>query len=123
MEQAEVRQLIAGGHRRRRLSLAEVRESGLPAIFVDYGETLLYHDNRLYNIRNLAAGADVEPLRLPESVLERGLGIEQGWYHLAGCECCQDYRPAAPERSPQHAHQPARQKQKAAGAPFPHPTP
>jgi hypothetical protein len=71
------------------LSLDEVRASGRPAFFLDYGEALLFIDGELFDLQDggaaLQAGGD--PLPLPRDVLEHGVGIEYGWRHTARCDC------------------------------------
>lgn len=73
-----------------RLALREVREIGLPAVFLDFGEALLYLDGQLFSLRDMRAakGAPgVLPAPLPSQVLDCGVGIEFGWRHLGGCAC------------------------------------
>jgi hypothetical protein len=71
------------------LSLAEVRESGRPAFFFDYGEALVYEGDELYDVHDwgtaLQIGADLMPL--PHYVLEHAVGIEYGWRHAVACDC------------------------------------
>ncbi len=71
------------------MSLDEVMESGLPALFLDYGELLVYLEGDLFGVR---AGdeAHAQPVLvpLPPGILKRGLGVEYGWRHLVGCACC-----------------------------------
>ena len=71
------------------LSLNEVASLGAPALFLDYGETLLYENGVLYDLHEtLEGGAGrFPPEKLPVEVLEHGTGIEYGWYHLVGCDC------------------------------------
>jgi hypothetical protein len=72
------------------LALREVRESGLPAVFLDFGEALLYLDGQLFSLRDVgerAGAAGPLPPPLPPQVLDCGVGIEYGWRHLAGCAC------------------------------------
>ncbi len=82
---------------RPRLTLEEVRASGLPAFFFDHGEHLLYLDEELYDIEDgdtaWEAGSHPEPL--PRQILIDGVGIEHGWRHAAGCAChhCQKRAP------------------------------
>ncbi len=78
-----------GARGRRRLSLQEVRESGLPALFFDYGDALLYLDGRLYNAGDWVTPdvTSTPPQPLPAQILENGVGIEYGWQHAAGCAC------------------------------------
>ncbi len=75
--------------RRTILSLAEVRESGRPAYFFEYGEALLYRRGQLFDLRDwpdlLRTGAHPSPLSA--SVLERQVGIEFGWRHADACVC------------------------------------
>jgi len=74
---------------RARLSIEEVRESGLPAYFFDHGEHLLYLDGELYDLeeRDAALRAGSQPRPLPHQILEDGVGVEYGWRHAAGCVC------------------------------------
>jgi hypothetical protein len=82
------------------LSLADVRESGRPAFFFDYGEALVYAKDELYDVYDwgiaLQTGAD--PLPLPHDVLEHAVGIEYGWRHAVSCDCdaCALHRCDAP---------------------------
>lgn len=72
------------------LALREVREIGLPAIFLDYGEALLYLDGQLFSLRDVRGPemtSGVLPAPLPDQVLDCGVGIEYGWRHVAGCAC------------------------------------
>lgn len=85
-ERTGLDQPVIGG-RGRGLSLDEVRACGLPAIFLDYGEVLLYRDNQLFDLRRLNGQPEASPFPLPARVLESGLGIEYGWHHVGGCTC------------------------------------
>jgi hypothetical protein len=71
------------------LSLAQVRESGLPAFFFDYGESLVYWDDELFDIHDWgdALQTGVDPTALPPAVLEHAIGIEHGWRHANACTC------------------------------------
>ena len=75
--------------RQPRLTLREVRDAGLPAVFTDYGEVLLYLDGNLYSLLDaqVATQHTQLPLPLPSQVLETGVGLEYGWRHLSGCRC------------------------------------
>jgi hypothetical protein len=100
-----------GGATRRRplrsptpLSLPEVRESGLPALFLDFGEALLYLDGELFDLDERAAAlrAGSRPLPLPAAILAKGVGIEYGWNHARQCACrfcSRGRRPGAKEES------------------------
>lgn len=78
------------------LTLAEVRASGLPAVFSDHGEHLLFQDGELFELRDGEAGwqADSRPQPLPRRILADGVGIEYGWRHSAGCRCRYCAKPA-----------------------------
>jgi hypothetical protein len=70
------------------LALREVRKSGLPAVFLDFGEALLYLDGQLFSLRDMSACAGgFLPPPLPSQILDCGVGIEYGWRHLEGCGC------------------------------------
>ena len=73
-----------------RLSLEEVRESGLPAYFSDHGEHLLYQDGELFDLGGQDGAGTTDhhrPKPLPRQILEAGVGIEYGWRHAADCGC------------------------------------
>ena len=74
----------------RRLSAEEVLASGRPALFDDFGERLLFVDGQLFDLRAAGLSPDGAPLPepLPERVLRAGVGIELGWRHARGCDCC-----------------------------------
>ena len=85
------------------LSLNEVRSLRRPALFLQYGDSLLYDDERLFDLTPEAPGRapTYPPDVLPPQVLERGIGIEFGWRHLAECDCrhcCSEEPAALPER-------------------------
>jgi hypothetical protein len=104
-------QQSTGGAMRRRplrsptaLSLPEVRECGLPALFLDFGEALLYLDGELFDVDERAAAlrAGSRPLPLPEAILAKGVGIDYGWHHARRCACrfcSRGRRPDAKEES------------------------
>lgn len=86
------------------LSLAEVRESGLPALLLDFGEALLYLDGEIFEVdaslAPLCVGA--HPIPLPAVILATGVGIDYGWHHAGHCACrfcSKDGRPDAQEAS------------------------
>ncbi len=72
-----------------RLTLAEVREAGRTAFFLDYGEALLYADDELFEVREIvrARTAGLRPTPLPAQVLRCGVGLEYGWRHAGDCDC------------------------------------
>ena len=73
----------------RTLSLSEVTSLGEPALFLDYGETLLYEHGVLYDLNETALRnpGEYPPEELPSQILDHGTGIEYGWHHLIGCDC------------------------------------
>lgn len=73
----------------RPLSLSEVRRIGRPALFLDWGETLLFREGALFDLEGaLDERALADPPKvLPIQIMETAVGIEYGWRHLAGCDC------------------------------------
>jgi hypothetical protein len=71
------------------LSLAEVRESGLPALLLDFGEALLYLDGEIFEVDSSCAPLFVgaHPIPLPAVILATGVGIDYGWHHAGHCTC------------------------------------
>jgi hypothetical protein len=66
-----------------------VRRIGRPALFLDWGETLLFRDGTLFDVHAAADGLALAypPEELPAQVLDAGVGIDYGWRHLTGCDC------------------------------------
>jgi hypothetical protein len=78
-----------------RLTLEEVRELGLPAYFLDYGEALLYWRGEIFEANTFTdPDRSGEAVPLPAVVLETGVGVEYGWRHLYPCACphCGEHR-------------------------------
>jgi hypothetical protein len=71
------------------LSLAEVRETGLPALLLDFGESLLYLDGEIFEVDASLAPLRVgaHPVPLPAVILATGVGIDYGWHHAGHCAC------------------------------------
>lgn len=71
------------------LSLAEVRESGLPALLLDFGEALLYLEGEIFEVDASLAPLHVgsRPVPLPAVILAKGVGIDYGWHHAGHCAC------------------------------------
>lgn len=71
------------------LSLAEVRETGLPALLLDFGEALLYVDGEIFEVDASLAPLRVgsHPVPLPAVILATGVGIDYGWHHAGHCAC------------------------------------
>jgi hypothetical protein len=80
------------------LTLEEVRESGLPAFFVDFGESLLYKRGQLFEVRDRDAWRPevLSRVPLPAEVLATGVGIDSSWRHAARCACryCSRWTPS-----------------------------
>ena len=86
------------------LSLAEVRESGLPALLLDFGEALLYLEGEIFEVDASWAPsrAGLRAVPLPTSILATGVGIDYGWHHAGHCACrfcSKGGRPDAQEES------------------------
>jgi hypothetical protein len=77
-----------------RLSLEDVLNAGLPAVYRDHGEHLLFRDGRIFDGSRVGAAA-VEPLIVLGSGHE-AVGLEFGWRHVAGCSCslCRNDHPS-----------------------------
>jgi hypothetical protein len=88
---------LRGGQRP--LTIEEVREAGRPAILSAFGDHLAYIDGTIY-----ALPRELDPCELADLPglfgayeVTHVVGIEYGWYHLAGCA------PAAGGEAPQEA--------------------
>jgi hypothetical protein len=87
--------------KRRVFSFDEVRESGQPAYFFEYGEALVYHGGQIFDLREWEGSlrTGVEPAPLPSVLLETPVGIEYGWCHAQACRCSCCCEPAVlPDR-------------------------
>lgn len=73
----------------RRLTLGEVREAAVPAVFRAFGDHLLYMEGKVYGLPADPLSGDLRShLALPETyVVHETVGIEYGWEHLEGCRC------------------------------------
>ena len=71
------------------LSLTEVRETGLPALLLDFGEALLYMDGEIFEVDASLVPLRVgsHPVPLPAVILATGVGIDYGWHHAGHCPC------------------------------------
>jgi hypothetical protein len=81
--------LTRGAPSRRRLTLDEVRQASVPAVFRAFGDNLVYLGGTVYS---LPAEPDPDALEtnlaLPGTyVVSEEVGIEFGWEHLHGCDC------------------------------------
>ena len=74
---------------RRRLSFREVIDSGRPAVFRQFGDSLLFVDGTVFDV--IKPGSPIElglkvPLEDPYFA-RRAVGIEYGWRHALHCPC------------------------------------
>ena len=73
----------------RQLTFDEVEAAGLPAVFVSFGDLLLYKDGLVYALpaaTQLVGLAQAE--RLPGSyMVTKRIGTEYPWLHARGCGC------------------------------------
>ncbi|MGZ4199135.1 MAG: hypothetical protein ACXVP1_03005 [Thermoleophilia bacterium] len=89
-----VEQVLAKTSRaQRRLSLAEVMTAGLPAVYQQYGEQLIYLDGRILDASDPSAPAETS--LIVEGEADQAVGVEFGWRHSGGCHCrfCASDRP------------------------------
>ncbi len=70
---------------KRRLSFEEVLEAGLPAVYQQFGEQLLYMDGRFFDARDPSALAEI-PL-IVAGAPDQAVGVEFGWQHSGDCSC------------------------------------
>jgi hypothetical protein len=68
-----------------RLSFAEVLEAGLPAVYQQYGEQLLFMDGKIYDASDSSSLAEI-PL-IVASAADQAVGLEFGWRHQGDCSC------------------------------------
>ena len=83
----------------RLLTIEEVREAGLPALFSAFGDHLAYVDGTIYALPREPGSRDLANLSSLSGVYEvtSVAGIEYGWYHL------ESGAPAAGGEAPQRA--------------------
>lgn len=74
---------------RKRLTFVEVVASRRPAVFEDFGDSLLYLDGEVFILKDvdLLADAPVEPPVLDPRATIHAVGIETGWHHVVDCDC------------------------------------
>jgi len=78
--------VLAGARRaRRRLSIEEVLEAGLPAVYEQYGERLLYLDGRILDASDPAALGEV--MAVSTGTSNQAVGLDFGWRHVSECSC------------------------------------
>jgi hypothetical protein len=69
----------------RRLSLEEVRSAGLPAVYEEFGERLLYLDGAVFDASDPSSPAEVSLGVAGEP--KQAVGLEFGWQHAGDCSC------------------------------------
>jgi hypothetical protein len=82
-----------------RLSLEDVMAAGLPAVYEEHGEHLVYRDGCIFEAP--AAGTAEEPILTLDRATAM-IGLEFGWRHVAGCACrlCRRDRPRLAQTAP-----------------------
>lgn len=86
------RKPVGGRRLRPRLSLEDVVAAGLPAVYQDFGEHLLYRDGTIFDSAGTGPAGEHPVLELES--LNDAVGLEFGWRHASGCGCgyCQSGR-------------------------------
>lgn len=77
--------LVETSRARCRLSLADVMTVGLPAVYAQFGERLVYLDGRIFDASDPSTLAEI-----PVSVADwsgQAVGLEFGWRHASDCSC------------------------------------
>ncbi len=71
------------------LAFDEVVASGRPAVFREFGDSLLYLGGEVFILRDLDlfAPSNARPPVLEQCALVHAVGFETGWHHGEGCEC------------------------------------
>jgi hypothetical protein len=77
--------LAEASRAKRRLSFEEVLEAGLPAVYQQYGDRLLYMDGRIFDASDPSSLAEI-PL-IVAGAAEQAVGVEFGWRHAGDCPC------------------------------------
>jgi hypothetical protein len=77
--------LAETGRARRRLSLAEVMNAGLPAVYQQYGEQLVYLDGRILDASDPSSPSETS--LIVEGEADQAVGVEFGWRHTGDCHC------------------------------------
>ena len=85
-DRRHVRKVLAEASRaRRRLSLVDVVNVGLPAVYQEFGERLVYVDGAIFDASESGAIAE-EPIIVMGETHET-VGLEFGWRHASDCSC------------------------------------
>jgi hypothetical protein len=77
--------LAEASRAKRRLSFEEVLEAGLPAVYQQYGDRLLYMDGRIFDASDPSSLAEI-PL-IVAGAAEQAVSVEFGWRHAGDCPC------------------------------------
>ncbi len=74
---------------RKRLTFEEVLAARRPAVFEDFGDSLLFLDGEVFILRDIEHKGDIgaTPPVLDPRLLVHAVGIETGWRHAEGCDC------------------------------------
>ena len=70
---------------KRRLSLEEVLQAGLPAVYQQYGDRLLYMDGTIFDATDPRAVTEI-PL-IVAGAATQAVGLEFGWRQAGDCPC------------------------------------
>ena len=79
---------------RPRLSLEDVVRTGLPAVFQDFGEQLVYRDGRIFDA-GVGGRTGGDPIIVVDEAAD-AVGLEFGWRHASGCTCSSAAAATAP---------------------------
>ena len=73
----------------KRLGFDEVLASRRPAVYEDFGDSLLYLDGEVFILGDIDPGSDAAAMApvLDARVLVHAVGVETGWRHEADCDC------------------------------------
>jgi hypothetical protein len=77
--------LAEASRAQRRLSLEDVFKAGLPAVFQEFGERLLFMDGRIYDASDSSSLAEILLGVVCEP--DQTVGLEFGWRHAGDCSC------------------------------------
>ena len=72
------------GRARRRLSLVDVVSVGLPAVYQQFGEQLLYVDGTIFDASDPSLPSEI--LNVTDET-DEAVGLEFGWQHAGDCSC------------------------------------
>jgi hypothetical protein len=69
---------------RRKLSLADVVSVGVPAVYQQFGEQLLYVDGTIFDASDPSLPSEI--LNVTDET-DEAVGLEFGWQHAGDCSC------------------------------------